>query len=507
MRRIAWIALVLWIFAFWAPPYANAQRRVALVIGNGAYSGVTPLPNPTRDAAALENLLLASGFDVVRRLENARLIEMRRALRDFSAEVAGAEIAMVYFAGHGIEVNGSNYLIPIDAILERDIDVEDEALPLERVSQILEPAKRLRLVVLDACRDNPFVRSMKRSQVGRSVGRGLAKVEVLTSDTLVAYAAKAGSTASDGSGTNSPYTLALLNHLATPGLDVRLAFGRVRDEVLKTTRNTQEPFVYGSLGGAEISLVPAKAPEIAKPAATAKPAAADVPQRLSEAAEAWSATKDATSIAVLEAFVARYKGTFYAELAQARIDELKRQQAAAKSEAEAARKKAEDDARAKVDAEQRQRLAMLQQEEDRKRAGAESAKALPGGDPLALTRSLQAELKRVGCDPGAIDGVWGVGAREALAEFIRLAKLSLPAEPSAAALDAVSSHKKRVCPLRCEADERMVDGRCVAKARPVQNAPTKSTNNADDAPKNKGNNCWANNLRWGANGQTGAFCN
>jgi uncharacterized caspase-like protein len=166
---------------------------------------------------------------------------------------------VIFFAGHGMEVNGTNYLIPIDAILERDIDVEDETVPLDRVIQILEPAKRLRLVVLDACRDNPFVRSMKRTIAGRSIERGLAKVDVLTSDTLIAFAAKAGSTASDGDGTNSPYTTALLKHLTIPGLDLRLAFGRVRNEVLKNTDNRQEPFVYGSLGGSEVSLVPTKA--------------------------------------------------------------------------------------------------------------------------------------------------------------------------------------------------------------------------------------------------------
>jgi uncharacterized caspase-like protein len=460
MRHFGWVILVLLISILGTVPSAKAERRVALIIGNGAYSKVPQLTNPTRDAASLENLLRASGFDSVRRVENLPLIEMRRALRDFAAEVATADIAMAYFAGHGIEVNGINYLIPIDATLERDIDVEDEALPLDRVSQILEPAKRLRLIVLDACRDNPFVRTMKRSVAGRSVGRGLAKVEVLTSDTLVAYAAKAGSTASDGSGSNSPYTLALLNHLATLGLDVRLAFGRVRDQVLKTTGNSQEPFVYGSLGGAEIALVPAKPPEIAKPAEPV------VPQRLSEAAEAWSMTKDATSLVVLEAFAARYKETFYAELAQARIEDLKKQQAT-KTEAE------------------RQRLAMLQQEEERKRAGAEAAKLPAASDQLALARSLQTELKRVGCDPGAVDGVWGAGAREALTEFMRLAKLSLPAEPSAAALDAVSAQKERVCPLKCEKGETAVGGRCIAKASTQPRTVRKSTE-ADSKPASGG---------------------
>jgi hypothetical protein len=114
-----------------------------------------------------------------------------------------------------------------------------------------------------------------------------------------------------------------------------------------------------------------------------------------------------------------------------------------------------------------------------------------------LARALQTELKRVGCDPGAVDGVWGGGARGALAEFMRLAKLSLPAEPSAAALDAVSTHKGRVCPLKCEPGEAAVGGRCVAKARPVQKVPTKSTD-AGDASKSK-DPCWANNMRWGSN--------
>jgi hypothetical protein len=142
----------------------------------------------------------------------------------------------------------------VDAAIQRDIDVEDESLSLDRILRILEPAKRLRLVILDACRDNPFIQRMARTLTSRSLGRGLAKVEPTTSDTLIAFAAKAGSTAADGDGVNSPFTAALLKHIAEPGLDLRLAFGRVRDEVLKTTANKQEPFVYGSLGGSTISL-------------------------------------------------------------------------------------------------------------------------------------------------------------------------------------------------------------------------------------------------------------
>ena len=233
-----------------------AETRVALVIGNAAYAKVGRLPNPSRDALAVEVMLKAAGFKIVQRKNDLDLVAMRRALSDFSEVARDADMAVVFYAGHGIEVNGLNYLVPVDAVLNRDIDVEDETVSLERVSQITGQVKRLRLIILDACRENPFVRTMKRTIPTRSFGRGLAEISVETRDTLIAYAAKAGSTASDGEGLNSPYTAALVRHLATPGLDVRLALGRVRDEVLKVTANRQEPFVYGSLGGAEIVLIP-----------------------------------------------------------------------------------------------------------------------------------------------------------------------------------------------------------------------------------------------------------
>jgi formylglycine-generating enzyme required for sulfatase activity len=160
--------------------------------------------------------------------------------------------------------------------------------------------------------------------MSRSVrsGHGDIDEKTLPPNTLIAYAQKAGATAEDGTSSNSPYTTALLKHLPTPGLDVELALRRVRDEVLQATRNRQEPFKYGSLGGAELTLVPAAInPQASLP--TAVPA---MPVKLSEAAEAWDRTKDTTSIAALEAFIARYKDTYYADLARLKIEELKKQQ-------------------------------------------------------------------------------------------------------------------------------------------------------------------------------------
>jgi uncharacterized caspase-like protein len=151
--------------------------------------------NPVNDAGAISLLFKTSGFDVVETRQNLAVNDLRRAIRDFSDKTRDADIAVVFYAGHGIEVNGNNYIIPIDGALERDIDVEDETVSLERILSVVEPAKRLRLVILDACRDNPFARNMKRTIARRAIGRGLASVEPTMSDTLIAFAAKAGSTA------------------------------------------------------------------------------------------------------------------------------------------------------------------------------------------------------------------------------------------------------------------------------------------------------------------------
>jgi len=302
-----------------------AEKRVALVIGNGAYTKVPMLPNPGNDARSMAALLDTAGFDVVDSRADLGSAAFRKALREFSDAVRDADVAVVFYAGHGMEMNGVNYLLPVDATVARDVDLEDEAVTLDRVVRTLEPAKKLQLVILDACRDNPFVRSMKRTAVSRSVRSGYGEIDErsLPPNTLIAYAQRAGATADDGIGSNSPYTTALLKHLVTPGLDVELALRRVRDEVLRSTKNKQEPFKYGSLGGAELPLLAAKAAEPAP--AIASPA----PARMSEAAEAWSLIKDTRDLSALEAFVRRYGDTFYGDLAKGRLDELKRTQTAA----------------------------------------------------------------------------------------------------------------------------------------------------------------------------------
>jgi Caspase domain len=236
---------------------AQAERRVALVIGNSTYRNATSLPNTINDANAVAALFRSVGFEVVASRTDLGVLDFKRAVRDFLITAETADIAVVYYAGHGIEVGGTNYLIPVDAKLARDYDVEDEAVALDRIIWALQSVKRLRLILLDACRDNPFVTKLQRSVGIRAAAKGgLAKIDDVSADTLVAYAAKAGSVSYDGDGANSPFATALLKHIAEPGVDIRIALGRVRDEVLKLTAGRQEPFIYGSLGGATIPLVP-----------------------------------------------------------------------------------------------------------------------------------------------------------------------------------------------------------------------------------------------------------
>jgi hypothetical protein len=236
---------------------AQAERRVALVIGNSDYRNASALPNTINDANAIAALFRSVGFEVVSLRTELGVLEFKRAVRDFLITAETAEIAVVYYAGHGIEVNGANFLIPVDAKLARDYDVEDEAVALDRIVWALQPVRRLRLILLDACRDNPFVARLQRSLSTRAAPKsGLGKLDDVSADTLVAYAAKEGSVSYDGSGSNSPFASALIKHIAEPGLDIRIALGRVRDEVRRTTAGRQEPFIYGSLGGSIIPLVP-----------------------------------------------------------------------------------------------------------------------------------------------------------------------------------------------------------------------------------------------------------
>jgi len=352
MSRAAGTALLWGLLLLLSAVAARADKRVALVIGNSAYQHAPALANPARDAKAMAAMFQMVGFDVVSAQYDVGDLQFKRAVRQFEDAAADSDIAVVYFAGHGIEIRGMNYLIPVDATLASDRDSEDEAITLERVIDSLDAAKQLRVVILDACRDNPFVQKMarQRTTATRDVARGLGAVEPGSINTLIAFAAKAGSAADDGRGDHSPFTAALLNNLFVPGLDIRLAFGRVRDEVVKNTDNRQEPFVYGSLGGANIALVPA--PEQRPQAAT------DLEGEKSD----YSRVEKLGTRRAWKIFLAQYPTGFYADLARENLAALDRADRARVEQEQ--RAQAEKDRLAKEQAE-KDRLAKEQAERDR----------------------------------------------------------------------------------------------------------------------------------------------
>ncbi|WP_456621665.1 MULTISPECIES: caspase family protein [unclassified Bradyrhizobium] len=296
------------------PAAAFADQRMALVMGNSAYQRAPRLSNSVNDANLLVETFKKAGFTVVDARNDLSAQDMRRTLRDFGAKARSADIAVVYYAGHGIEIDGNNYLVPVDAQLENDTDVYDETIGLDRVLVAIEPAKRLRLVILDACRDNPFAKNMKRTMASRAVARGLAKVEPSSPNTLVAFAAKAGLTALDGDGKNSPFATALAHHLATPGLDLRKAFGYVRDEVLQTTTNRQEPFIYGSLGGDDVVLAPAAAPP--------PPPPMPVVSADTSASRDYEFSERIGTVEAWDVYIAAHPSGFYTDLAKVQRNKL-----------------------------------------------------------------------------------------------------------------------------------------------------------------------------------------
>jgi uncharacterized caspase-like protein len=298
MYWFAWLSLQL--LALWLSLTPADAKRVALVIGNSAYR-VGPLTNPTSDAEAVAAALSEIGFDQVILKRDLGMEGMRAALKELGGAITGAEIGAVFFAGHGTEIGGRNYLIPVDASLPRAADIDLEAISLDTVLRQLDGVTKLKLVILDACRNNIF----PLAGASRSQSRGLARIEP-EDNTLIAYAAKEGTIADDGEGRHSPFTAALLKHIGTPGLEIRFLFAEVRDDVLAATGHQQQPHLYGTLGREHIVL---------KPSVPGDPCAV--------AADHWKIAESIGTLAALEDHVAGFSGCPFAALARARIEKLR----------------------------------------------------------------------------------------------------------------------------------------------------------------------------------------
>jgi hypothetical protein len=332
---------------------AHAEKRVALVIGNGFYQYQPILSNPKHDAEDVAQAFRDLKFDVVLGLDLKRA-DMNEKLDEFSRKADGADIAFVYYSGHGMQLGGSNYLLPTDASLDSAADVNP--FRLVRIDSVMETLSKVngpKIVVLDACRDNPVANELKRKLAtlrgtkGAEVTRGLSPISASGSGLLVAYATQAEETALDGKGRNSPFTAAFIKNVADPDTDIRQMFFHVQDEVVRETDGKQRPEISVSLVGEyklKITITPIKPTETLSPAVAP---AAPVAGNPGEAERAWGYVKDTTSPNVLEDFIRQYGSTVYGSLARARLEELKKSQAAMVSPpaAPAARGDVKDDER------------------------------------------------------------------------------------------------------------------------------------------------------------------
>ena len=303
---------------------AQAEKRVALVVGNSHYKNVTPLDNPVNDAKLMAETLRALGFVVVG--GNAQLdldkAQFDGAVQAFSEQIQGADVGLFYYAGHGLQVRGQNYLVPVGANPARETDVDFQMVDTALVLRQMEGAgTKLNIVILDACRNNPFGGRGLRGSEG-----GLAQMRA-PEGTLISYATQPGNVARDGANGNSPYTRALADAIRKPGKDIFQTFNAVGLAVKEATGGVQQPWVSSSpIAGSFYfagQLAGAPASAAAPPPSVAAPTAAD------EAARAWSVTQNTSSIAVMEDFIRQFGGTAYGSMARARLAEMKKSQSAA----------------------------------------------------------------------------------------------------------------------------------------------------------------------------------
>jgi uncharacterized caspase-like protein len=488
---------------------AHAQKRVALVIGNSAYQHTPELTNPKNDASDLAAVVKKHGFQVIEGFDLDK-VAFDRKVRDFAAALKGSDAGVFFYAGHGLQVAGQNYLVPVDAKGEGAEVLEFEMVRVDVIHRIMERQTNTNILFLDACRNNPLARNLARSMGTRSsdVGRGLAAVESGVG-TLISFSTQPGNVALDGAGRNSPFAGALVKQLSSSNDDLSAILIAVRNDVMIETQRKQVPWEHSALTGRFYFNLAAQVTESIKKMQ---------PAPLNEAAESWAAAKDTTSIPVLEAFVARYSNMFYADLARARIDELEKQRAAMAASPtvttnDAQASSAPDDlawdrVKDKKDPEEfRHFIAQYQNSSHWAEAGARLAELTrlhevtnsAQNAARDLARTIQEQLTRVGCDPGDIAGEWGSKTKDALRQFARATKLSLPTDtPTDAALLAVMTKEGRVCPLVCDAGKKELNGKCVARAEQTktkvakQRSTGKVLKSESEPPKTSCfTKCWA----------------
>ena len=319
------LAACLLVLAIAATAEAAVSRRVALVIGNGAYKSAPVLDNPTIDAHAMAAALKRLGFDVIEGYDLPGT-EMREKLGEFSTSLREAKVALVYYAGHGVSVDDENYLLPTDLVLRSAADLEIHGLSVTSIMRQMKREERANVVILDACRDNPFAKQLAATDKRRGVDsdRGLSPIEGgIAKGSLIAFATDPKQTALDGAtGENSPFTRALLKNLETPGITIDAMMSRVREEVWAETAHKQMPWVNTSLVGGDLYLNPVAAPVQAAALEPAAVPAALAPDRLTMENKLWDSAEKSNAADDYQVYLDAYPNGVYSKMAKNRISRL-----------------------------------------------------------------------------------------------------------------------------------------------------------------------------------------
>jgi len=437
---------------------AAAEKRVALVIGNSAYQHTAPLKNPSNDASDIAEKLRQLGFDVIDGTDLSKS-EMEQRIRAFSDKLAGADVGLFFYAGHGLQVDGRNFLAPVDAKLKSDTDLDFEAVEINLVLKQLERNSRVSIVFLDACRNNPLASNL--AQVSRSVevGRGLARIDKAVG-MMIAFATQPGNIALDGDGRNSPFTSALLRHIASEGSSINDVMIDVRKDVLNATNGKQVPWENSSLTG-QFFFKPAAPPTVEDKSAETAAQINALRQEIAklQADQGARLTSQQEQLEILREKLANETKTaeqLVQEGGEAaaplnRVIEVEPAGGASEPTAEVAAK-APSPSPAPSPAPEETKVATAE-------SNATEAKApeppTPGPAPLPegitqeeLAEDIVAELKELDCYQGPLPGAWSEPSQDALERFNAVSKLDLKVEePEQATLDALKDWKGAHCAI------------------------------------------------------------
>ncbi|PDT66735.1 hypothetical protein CO683_26745 [Bradyrhizobium ottawaense] len=322
LSRLSSSLFCLGLLAGWlSPDTASADTRVALVIGNGAYTSTAQLPNPSHDAEDVAASLKRSGFEVIQGID-LRQADMQDLTIRFARAASRADVAIFYYSGHAMQYNGVNYLMPVDATLTDEADLK-RFVRVDDIVNDLQQAKNLRILVLDSCRDNPLAETLKRSATrAASIGRGLSKVEA-PRGTIVSFSTQSGQTAADGVGRNSPYTAAFLKHIEEPQ-EIGDVFRDISSDVYDASGKTQLPELSLSIIGKFYLNGP-----VSVTIAPAAPQAAPRADPCASAEAHWKAADTIGTVSAFEDHLTRFSSCSFASLAKARIEGLKQKVALA----------------------------------------------------------------------------------------------------------------------------------------------------------------------------------